>query len=259
MLDKKEHILQLVNALENRGVTQQRIREVVANILLHKVDIICWNEASKERIALHAFLLAGTRSFLQECLDKGSDSDGRNIIERQINEIDQHFSARQWPSDIREDDPVLLKQFWNQNKQNGSKTAVKNLPAYVSELIPVTDFRNERNRILRILLKLPVSVSHKGDFEPVLTHDLVNNIQASTDRFVRAIIGDELQERYPNAYGFISVIHGHRDAEKLNKLLDLKKMSSQGFLVSILLWMFWENWNSTGLHSYGIAWIRCSG
>jgi len=234
MMDTKEHVLQLVDALENRGVTQERVRETVANILLHKVDIIYWNDANKERIALHAFLLARTRSFLQECLAQDSKPDGRNIIEQQIHEIDEHFSARQWPSDIREDDPVLLKQFWNHHKQNGGKIAAKNLPAYVSEFIPVTDFRNERNRILRILLKLPVTVSHKGGFEPVLTHDLVNNIQTSTDRFVRAIIGDELQERYPDAYGFISVMHGHRDAERLNKLLDFKKMSSQGFLGSIL-------------------------
>jgi protein-tyrosine-phosphatase/phosphohistidine swiveling domain-containing protein len=230
-MDTRENLLQLIEALERRGVDKNRIEEAVTNILLHKVEIICWKDADKERIVLHAYLLAGTRSWLQESLATDSNADGREIIERHLQEINNHFVMYQWPTDISEDDPVLLKELWNQ--QNVGTATTGQLHDHVAHEARISAFRSERNRILRILLKLPATISARGEFEPVVTRDLVTALQGQTERFIKTVIEEELQARYPTAYGFLATLYERQHIARLDRLLDLKRMSSQGFLNSI--------------------------
>ncbi|MFZ1643079.1 MAG: PEP/pyruvate-binding domain-containing protein [Candidatus Contendobacter sp.] len=231
MVDTRENILQLIAALEKRDVCNDVIQETITNILLHKVDLIYWNDADKERIILHAYLLARTKSLLQDSLATDLNSNGREIIERHIREINEHFSMHQWPTDIPEDDPALLKQLWHQ--QNISIAATRQFHDNVSHTALIPGFRSESNRILRILLKLPATVSTQGEFEPVVTRDLVTALLRRTDRFVKAVVEEELQARYPAAYDFLVALYGRRYIAKLDGLLDLKRMSSQGFSKSM--------------------------
>lgn len=231
-MNTRENILQLIDVLERCGVCKELIEEAVSNILLHKVDLIYWNDADRERIAFHAYSLARTRSMLQESLATDLNSDGQEIIEQHIREIDEHFSMYQWPTEISEDDPVLLKQLWDQ--QNISVSAMGRHTNLAPESAHKTGFGSESNRILRILLKLPTVVSARGEFEPVITRDLVAALQGQTNRFAKAVIDEELQSRYPVAYDFLTALYGRRYVPKLDRLLDLKKMSSQGFLKSIM-------------------------
>jgi hypothetical protein len=110
----KADILRLIEALEKRGFNKNVIEEVADSIQQHTVDLIYWSDIDKERIILHAFLLARTKSFLQDSLAVSFKSAGQDIIEQFIREIDEHFIRHQWPTDISENDPVLLKHLWRQ-------------------------------------------------------------------------------------------------------------------------------------------------
>jgi hypothetical protein len=233
MVDTNESILQLTDALKRRSVCKKIIEEVVTNILMHKVDLIYWNDVDKERIVLHAYLLARTRSLLQESLATDLNLDGQEIIKQYINGINEHFSMYQWPTEISEDDPVLLKQLWDQ--QNICIPAKSQHLDNYTDADHISAIRSERNRILRILLKFPAIVSPLGEFEPVETCDLVTALQKQqSNRFTKAVIEKELQARYPAAYNFLAAVYGLRYVTKLDRFLDLKKMSSEGYLQSII-------------------------
>ena len=228
----KEDILKLTEALENRGFGKTIIEETVCNIEQHTVDLIYWDDTDKERILLHAFLLARAKSFLQDSLAQSSIIDGQGIIEKYIRKIDEHFIGHQWPTDISEDDPVLLKQLWRQ--QNTEINLIRQSPDQATQALRISSFKNESYRLLRTLLKLPVIASIQGHYEPVLTRDLVTAAQTQSDPSIKAVIEEELQTRYPDAYNFLTAFYGHRNIAKLDRLLDLKKISSQGFLKSML-------------------------
>ena len=228
----RDNILKLMEALEMRGFKKNIIEEAATNLQLHQVDLIYWSDADKERILFHAFLLARTKSFLQDALAINLQSDGQEIIKKYIQEIDEHFSKHQWPTDISTDDPVLLKQLWRQ--QNIEINLIGQSPDHTNQVTRISDLKSESNRILRILLKLPIIASAQGQYEPVLTRDLVTVLQKQTDLFVKAVIEEELQARYPDAYNFLTVLYGHRNIAKLDQLLDLKIISSEGFLKSMI-------------------------
>ena len=225
-----EKILRLTKALEKLGFKENIIEEVVDNIQRHKIDIIYWSDDDKERIILHAFFLAQAKSFLQDYLL--IQSNEQKVIEEYIEEIDEHFTSHQWPADISEDDPVLLKQLWRQ--KNIEINLIKQSPDYITQTAYILGLKSESNRILRILLKLPVILSAQGQYEPVLTRDLVSAIQKQKNLFIKAVIEEELQARYPDAYNFLTALYGHRNVVKLDRLLDLKKISSRGFLRSMV-------------------------
>lgn len=230
-MDKKEKFLPLAAALEKRGIEKDIREEVITDIMLHEIDLIYWNEADKERIALHAFLLTRARSLLQDSLAKDPNSAGWEILEQYIQEIDEHFRTHHWPTDITEDDPALLYQLWQQQKI--TQAAPRPITETSAQSASLMGLRSENNRIIRILLKLPTKVSSLGEFEPVETGDLVVVLSRETNRYVKTIIVEELQARYPIAYDYLAILHEHRQLIKLNRLIDLKKMSSQGFLKSM--------------------------
>jgi hypothetical protein len=123
-MDTKDRFLPLTAALEKRGVSEDIREEVVADMTLHEIDLIYWTETDKERIALHAFLLARAKSLLQDSLAKDPNAGGREIIEQHIREIDEHFSAHRWPTNISEDDPALLYQLWQQQKNRSNRREI---------------------------------------------------------------------------------------------------------------------------------------
>ncbi|HRD67012.1 MAG TPA: PEP/pyruvate-binding domain-containing protein [Candidatus Competibacter sp.] len=231
-MDTKQRFLPLLAALEKRGVEHDIREEVVADIMLHEIDLIYWNEADKERIALHAFLLARARSLLQDSLAKDPDSDGRDILEQHIREIDEHFSAHHWPTTISGDDPALLYQLWQQQKI--ARAATSRIADPTARSASVLGLRSENNRILRLLLKFPATVSPQGTFEPVETGDLAAALSRETNRYAKTVIVEELQARYPVAYDYLARLYEHRHIVRLDQLIDLKKMSSRGFLNSTI-------------------------
>ncbi len=230
-MDTKASFLPLIAALERRGASKNIQDEIIADIMLHEIDLIYWHEADKERIALHAFLLARARSLLQDLLAKDPDSDGSEVLEQYIREIDKHFSEHHWPTDIAEDDPALLYQLWQQQKV--AQTAARQITDDAAHAMRISGLRNEKNRILRVLLKLPETVSPQGEFEPVTTSDLVAALSKETNRYVKTVIVEELQARYPVAYDYLAALYQHRYVTKLGRLINLKKMNSQGFLKSM--------------------------
>ncbi len=221
---------QLIETLKKLGVEEMLIKEVVEHIHQHKIDVICWNDDDKERIILHAFFLARAKYFLQDFLT--TQSQERKIIEKYLQEIDEHVANHQWPAQVAEDDPLLLKQMWRQ--KNSEIHRVRQSPDHVAQAAHILALKSESNRILRILLKLPVITSAYGQYEPVLTRDLVAAMQKQHNEFVKSIIEEELQGRYPDAYNFLTALYGHRNIAKLNQLIHLKKISSQGFLKSMV-------------------------
>ena len=231
MADTKELLPQLIEALEKRGVSKDAIEEAVRNLRVHKVNHIYWNEADKEWIVLHVFNLARTRSLLQNCLATDSNSVGQQIIQQHIREIDEHFNTYHWPTDVSEDEPVLLKELWQQQKI--SISAANQLPNDATRAARISVLRNESNRILRTVLKLPTPASAQGEFESAATPELAAALRRETDRFVRAVIEDELHTRYPAAYDFLAAVYPGRHVNRLNCLLNLKTLSSQGFSQSM--------------------------
>lgn len=225
----KKNFLQLVEALESLGVRKTLIQDVVDNIKNNKVDIIYWGDEGKESILHHAFSLAGAKGFLQDCLSIKTRE--QKIIEKYINEIDLHFSSHQWPLDFSQNDPVLLKQLWRQ--KNAEIRTLQSSSARTVQITDILMLKSESNRILRTLLKLPVVVV-QGYYEPVITRDLVAALHREDNVFVRSVVDEELQVRYPDAYSFLSVLYGHRNVNKLNDLLDLKFIGSAGFLSSMI-------------------------
>jgi protein-tyrosine-phosphatase/phosphohistidine swiveling domain-containing protein len=234
-MDTKDRFLPLTAALEKRGVSEDIREEVVADMTLHEIDLIYWTETDKERIALHAFLLARAKSLLQDSLAKDPNAGGREIIEQHIREIDEHFSAHRWPTNISEDDPALLYQLWQQQKtaQIAARSIADSTAEATAEAARSLGSISESNRILRTILTLPVTVSPQGEFEPVETGDLVVALSRETDRYAKTVVVEELQARYPVAYGYLVTLYEHRHIANLDRLIKLKKMSSSGFLKSM--------------------------
>ena len=125
MADVEKSISQLIAALHERGARNEAIAEAVGNIRQHMVDLHYSNEADKERVVLDVFALGRTKAFLQSFLGTNSLVDEHQIIQRSIHEIDTHFRMNNWPTDVSDDDPVLLKQLWRQ--QNVSLSAAERL------------------------------------------------------------------------------------------------------------------------------------
>ncbi len=176
--------------------------DLIANIRQNKVKLIYWNEADKERIVLQAYDLARARSALQHALARDPGADGQEFIHRCICDIDEHFRTHHWPSAIAEDDPVLLKELWH--RQQNRIVAARQLPDDGTRAARIAGLASEGNRVLRTLLGLPATVSAQAEAEPVTTRDLVAALQTGTDRLVAKVVEEELEARYPTAYGFLA-------------------------------------------------------
>ena len=232
MADIENSIPQLIVALHKRGARNEDIAEAVSNIREHKVGHFYSNEADKERNVLDIFALARTRVFLQNCLGTDPHGDEQQIIQRCIHDIDAHFSRHHWPMDFSGDDPVLLKQLWHQHKV--SLSTAERLTDDATRTARILALTREKDWILRMLLKLSDSVSVQGEFVPVPTAELANAFHGATDTSVRAVIEQELEARFATAYDLLEALHGSRPVARFHRLLDLKKMSSQGFSQSIV-------------------------
>ena len=227
MADTDDYVLQLTAALEKRGMVRACAAEVVGNIRHNKVELIYWNEADKERIVLHAYDLARARSALQDALARDPDAEGHEVIHRCICDIDEHFTAHHWPSAIAEDDPILLKELWH--RQQNRIIAARQLPDDGTRATRIAGLASEGNRILGTLLGLPATVSARGEVAPVTTRDLVAALQTGADRLVATVAEAELEARYPAAYDFLAAVYGCRITARLNRILELRGMSSRGF------------------------------
>ncbi len=227
MAGTDDDVLQLTDALEKRGMARACAAQVVADIRHNKVRLIYWNEADKERIVLQAYELARARSALQQALARDPGADGQEVIHRCICDIDEHFRTHHWPSAIAEDDPVLLKELWH--RQQNRIVAARQIPEDGTRAARIADLASEGNRILRTLLGLPATVSAQAETEPVTTHDLVAALQTGTDRLVAKVAEEELGARYPTAYGFLAALYGCRITARLNRIIELRRMSSRGF------------------------------
>lgn len=222
---------ELIDALKKMRVEDLVIQEIVSYIHENKIQIICWGEENRERIILHAYLLNKAKHSLQNVLDR-ANKEQVPILEKHIAEIAEHIAGHQWPAEIADDDPLLLKQIWRQ-KNNEIDLAKRSLN-HLTQAGRILELKSESNKILRILLKLPVRTSAYGDYEPVVTSDLFSALQAQDNQFIKAVIDEELQGRYSDAYSFLSALYGHRNTARLNHILPLKKMGSRGFLTSII-------------------------
>lgn len=232
MADVEKSISQLIAALHDRGARNEAIAEAVGNIREHMVDLHYSNEADKERVVLYVFALARTKAFLQSFLGTDPLLDEQQIIQRSIDEIDAHFRMHNWPTDVSDDDPVLLKQLWCH--QNVSLSAAERFTDDAIRTARISALTSEKNRILRRLLKLTDSLSVQGEFAPVPVAELADAFHRATDKSIRAVIEEELEARFPAAYGLLEALHGSRPVGRLHRLLDLKKMSSQGFSRSMV-------------------------
>mgnify|MGYP001445048466 CR=1 FL=1 len=232
MADGEKSIPQLIAALNERGARNEAIAEAVGNIREHMVDLHYSNEADKERVVLDVFALVRTKAFLQSVLGTDPLFDEQQIIQRSIHEIDAHFRMHNWPTYVSDDDPVLLKQLWRQ--QNFSLSAAERLTDDTIRTARIAALTSEKERILRRLLKLSDSLSVQGEFAPVAVAELADAFHRATDKSVRAVIEEELEARFAAAYGLLEALHGSRPVARLHRLLDLKKMSSQGFSRSMV-------------------------
>ena len=64
--------------------------------------------------------------------------------------------------------------------------------------------------------------------------DLVNAFHEASDPAVRSVVEEELEARFSAAYDLLDALHGSQPVARLNRLLDLKAVSSQGFSRSIV-------------------------
>ena len=232
MADIENSIPQLISALHKRGARNEDIAEAIGIIREYKVGHFYSNEADNERIVLDIFALARTRAFLQNCLGTDPHCDEQQIIQRSIDDIDAHLSMHHWPKDVSGDDPVLLKQLWHQH--NASLSAAERLTEDATRSARILTLTREKDRILRMLLKLSDPVSVQGEFAPVPTAELANAFHGATDKSIRAVIEEELEARFAAAYDLLEALYGSRPVARFHRLLDLKKMSSQGFTRSIV-------------------------
>lgn len=229
MADTDDELLQLTEALEKHGVDGECAADAAESLRQHRVNLIYWDEADKERIVLHAYELGRTRSLLRRARMLNPDCDGREIIGRYIRDIDEHFNTHHWPTDTAEEDPLLLTALWRrqQNRIIAAERSQDVAAAGISRL------ESESSRILRALLKLPATISPQGVFEPVATPDLVAALQTETDRRVTAVIEEQLQALCPAAYDFLGAVYGRRKVARLNCMINLKGISSKGFSQSL--------------------------
>ena len=232
MTDVEKSIPLLIAALNKRGARDEDIAEAADNIRKHMVGDLYWNETDNERIVLDVVALARTRAFLQDCLGTNPQSDGEEIIRQSIRELDEHFTLHHWPASVSDDDPVLVKQLWRQH--DAAIAASERLPDDAARTARIAALTSEKNRILRRLLRFPALVSAQGEFAPLAAADLGDAFRGATDRSVRAVIEEELQARFPSAYDLLEALHESRSVALCQRLVDLKKISSQGFSSSIV-------------------------
>ncbi|MFZ4535823.1 PEP/pyruvate-binding domain-containing protein [Propionivibrio sp.] len=64
--------------------------------------------------------------------------------------------------------------------------------------------------------------------------EIAEAFHGATDKSVRAVIEEDLEARFAAAYDLLEALYGSRPVARLHRLLDLKKMSSQGFSQSIV-------------------------
>ncbi|MQM31775.1 MAG: hypothetical protein CRU78_15135 [Candidatus Accumulibacter phosphatis] len=232
MVDLEKHIPQLNAALQKRGACDEDAADAVRNIQAHKVGHLCATEMDEEIPGLDVFALMRTRAFLQGCLGTDPHSDEEQIIQRSIDEIDAHISRHHRLTYDSEHDPASLKQLWHQHHDRIS--AAERLTDDATRTTRILALKCEKDRILRLLLKLSGSLSVQGELPPIPTLDLVNAFHEATDRSVRTIVEEELEARFSAAYDLLDALHGSRPVARLNRLLDLKTLSSQGFSRSIV-------------------------
>lgn len=232
MKDLEKHIPQLNAALQKRGACDEDVADAVRNIQSHKVGHLCATEMDEEKPGLDVFALMRTRAFLQGCLGTDPHSDEEQIIQRSIDEIDAHISRHHRLTYDSEHDPASLKQLWHQHHDRIS--AAERLTDDATRTTRILALKCEKDRILRLLLKLSGSLSVQGELPPIPTLDLVNAFHEATDRSLRTIVEEELEARFSAAYDLLDALHGSRPVARLNRLLDLKTLSSQGFSRSIV-------------------------
>lgn len=226
MADADESFRRLLDALKARGIDDASAEGAAASIRRNKVAIMCWEEADKERVVLNAFDLAGARSLLQHALRASPNAGGAEVIQRFIDAIDEHVRLYHWPTEVRKDDPALLQALWRQHQMRPS--AVDQVAGEAGRAA-LPSRLDEGNRILRCLLELPVATSSQGTVEPVADHELGAALRSTTNRFARAVVADALEARHSSAYDFLCAIYGNHEVGRLQRLVDLRRMSSRGF------------------------------
>ena len=220
MADVEKRIPQLIAALHKRGACDEDIADAVRNIREHKVGHLCANEADKERIDLDVFALTRTRAFLQDCLGTDPHSDEGQVIQRSIDEIDAHISMHHRLAYDSDHDLALLKQLWRQH--NDRISAAERLTDDATRTSRILALKCEKDRILRVLLKLSGAVSVQGEFAPIPTSDFVDAFHGATDKAVRTVIEEELEARFSAAYDLLEALHGSRPVARLHRLINLK-------------------------------------
>jgi protein-tyrosine-phosphatase/phosphohistidine swiveling domain-containing protein len=227
MADADDGFRLLVDALKKRGIDDASAEEAALSLRRNKVAVLCWDDADKERVVVHAFHLARVRSLLQRALGASANAGGDPVIQRFVAGIDEHVQLHHWPTAVDEDDPALLRALWRQHRMR--RSAAGQVAGDASHAAGSSPFDSEGDRILRSLLKLPVTTSPGGTVEPVPDHALSAALRSATDRPAISVIADELQARYPTAYPFLCAVYGPRRVASLHRLIDLERVSSRGF------------------------------
>ena len=122
----------------------------------------------------------------------------------------------------------------NIREHNDRLSAAERITDDTARTTRISALKREKDRILRVLLKLSGSVSVQGEFAPIPTADLVDAFHGATENSVRTIIEEELEARFSAAYDLLEALHGSRPVARLHRLIDLKTMSSQSFSRSIV-------------------------
>lgn len=187
---------------------------------------------NEEIRGLDVFALLRTQAFLQGCLGTDPHSDEEQLIQRSIDEIDAHVSMHHRLAYDSDHDLASLKPPLHQHHDRIS--AAERLTDDAARTKRILALKGEKDRILRLLLKLPGSLSVQGEFPPIPASELVKAFHEATDRSVRTIVEDELEARFSTAYNLLDALHGSRPVARFNRLLDLKTVSSKGFSRSIV-------------------------
>ena len=122
----------------------------------------------------------------------------------------------------------------NIREHNDRISAAERITDDTTRTTRISALKSEKDRILRVLLKLSGSVSEQGGFVPIPTSELVDAFHGATENSVRTIIEEELETRFSAAFELLEALHGSRPVGRLHRLIDLTAMSSQGFARSIV-------------------------
>ena len=232
MAEVENRIPQLIAVLHKCGASDEDVADAVGNIREHKVSHLCANEAGTDRVDLDVFALIRTRAFLQDCLGTDPLSDENQIIQRCIDDVDAHISMQFQLRNASDHDLALLKQLWYQH--NGRISAAERLTDDASRTTRIFSLKYEKDRILRLLLQLSGSLPDQRQLAPIPTSDLVDAFHGATDTSIRTIIEEECEARFSVAYDLLEALHGSRPVARLQRLIDLKSVSGEGFSRSIV-------------------------